>query len=184
MSKKIDRNNVKLNGFTFYRSYLDILENIEDVDERGRLALAMIEYGLDGKEPALNGPMEKLAFTAVRRTLDTSRQKGANKQDRIGSAYPEGNRNKIGTESKPNQNEIKAESNREQDKDAVTDIVSDAVTGESDRGMGEENPSETSLLTELRNEYTRMTGTPYKVFELKSLPVQDQIRELKRLLNR
>lgn len=194
MSKRIDGDK----AFLLYYSSRPLFEYLSDSEAKA-LLLAAFDYAQTGiyNDPS-NGQKSMLGmaysqlcsqiditkehYASVSRERARAGQKGGlaaqqNRRDREANEAnaPIAKANEANEANGANQADIDIE------KDTDTAI---AIGKGKDRGMGEENPSEKSLLTELRNEYTRMTGTPYKVFELKSLPVQDQIQELKRLLNK
>ena len=60
--------------FTFYRSFYDAVMEMDNDADRLALLLAIIEYSLLEKPPKLKGPL-KVAFTLVKPTLDTAREK-------------------------------------------------------------------------------------------------------------
>lgn len=63
--------------FTFYRSYYEALLRLPKKD-REPLVMAMIAYALDETEPQLTGTAEAI-FLLIRPTLDTGRNKAANR---------------------------------------------------------------------------------------------------------
>ena len=60
--------------FTFYRSYYDALMQLSP-GSRGRMFVAIMEYGLFGTEPEGLTPVQKACFFLIKPTLDTSRKR-------------------------------------------------------------------------------------------------------------
>lgn len=58
--------------FTWLDKYTEVLESVPDEDARARLALAIVEYGSDGREPSLEWPLSSI-FLGLRDDLDYSR---------------------------------------------------------------------------------------------------------------
>ena len=69
------------NQFTFYRSYRDALRALNAKDFKA-VVLAICDYALDESEPCLSG-VPLAVFTLIRPTLDSGRNKAANRQNRI-----------------------------------------------------------------------------------------------------
>ena len=69
------------NQFTFYRSYRDALRALNAKDFKA-VVLAICDYALDESEPCLSG-VPHAVFTLIRPTLDSGRNKAANRQNRI-----------------------------------------------------------------------------------------------------
>lgn len=58
--------------FTWLDKYTEVLESVPDEDARARLALAIVEYGSDGREPNLEWPLSSI-FLGLKDDLDFSR---------------------------------------------------------------------------------------------------------------
>ena len=68
------------NQFTFYRSYRDALRALNAKDFKA-VVLAICDYALDESEPCLSG-VPHAVFTLIRPTLDSGRNKAANRQNK------------------------------------------------------------------------------------------------------
>lgn len=66
MSERID-------GFTFFRSYLDAVLEMDD-SVKLEVLTAIIAYGLDGVEPTLSTPISRAIFSIAKPNLDSSRE--------------------------------------------------------------------------------------------------------------
>lgn len=86
------------NQFTFYRSYRDALRALNAKDFKA-VVLAICDYALDESEPCLSG-VPHAVFTLIRPTLDSGRNKAANRQNK--------------TKTKEEQNENKSEQTRKE----------------------------------------------------------------------
>ena len=86
------------NQFTFYRSYRDALRALNAKDFK-TVVLAICDYALDESEPCLSG-VPHAVFTLIRPTLDSGRNKAANRQNK--------------TKTKEEQNENKSEQTRKE----------------------------------------------------------------------
>lgn len=86
------------NQFTFYRSYRDALRALNAKDFKA-VVLAICDYALDESEPSLSG-VPHAVFTLIRPTLDSGRNKAANRQNK--------------TKTKEEQNENKSEQTRKE----------------------------------------------------------------------
>ena len=67
---------IKRDGFLFYRSYYEAIKNLPESDRLSAYE-AIFEYALNGTEPELVGTPAAI-FILVKPTLDTSRRKAAN----------------------------------------------------------------------------------------------------------
>lgn len=81
------------NSFLFYRSYYDAVAKIKNDKKRNELLLAIIDYGLDMKEPEFDDDMLDLAWVLIRPTLDANRKKYENAKK---GGAPIGNKNAKG----------------------------------------------------------------------------------------
>lgn len=61
--------------FTFYRSYLDSALKLKRSADREKFLMAIIEYALDGNEPANLSEICDVAFSMAKPVLDSSRKK-------------------------------------------------------------------------------------------------------------
>lgn len=68
------------NQFTFYRSYRDALRALNAKDFKA-VVLAICDYALDESEPCLSG-VPFAVFTLIRPTLDSGRNKAANRKNK------------------------------------------------------------------------------------------------------
>lgn len=76
-------------SFTCFDKFKGVLDSIPDEADRKTMALAIIEYGLTGEDPAFGYPLSAI-FEGVREDIDNSRDaRGKNKGGR-----PKGSRNK------------------------------------------------------------------------------------------
>lgn len=96
----------------FYRSFYESIKELPP-EQFKACALAILEYGLDGKEPEGNGP-EKMAYLLTKPQIDANNRryqngtKGGRKKTEV---EPESNQTETKPESKPNQIETKPEPN-------------------------------------------------------------------------
>jgi len=64
-----------MSNFTFFESYSEALNEIEDEAAKGELAVAIINYGCNGLEPELSTGWLRAVFCAMKPNLDKSREK-------------------------------------------------------------------------------------------------------------
>ena len=64
--------NERIEGFTFFRSYLDAISEMDD-PVKLEVLTAIIAYGLDGIEPALSNPISRAIFRIAKPSLDSTR---------------------------------------------------------------------------------------------------------------
>lgn len=103
------------NQFTFYRSYRDALRALNAKDFKA-VVLAICDYALDESEPCLSG-VPHAVFTLIRPTLDSGRNKAANRQNKT-KTKEEQNGNKSGQTNK----EKEGEKEREKENDSSLSI--------------------------------------------------------------
>lgn len=103
------------NQFTFYRSYRDALRALNAKDFKA-VVLAICDYALDESEPCLSG-VPHAVFTLIRPTLDSGRNKAANRQNKT-KTKEEQSGNKSGQTSK----EKEGEKEREKENDSSLSI--------------------------------------------------------------
>ena len=97
------------NQFTFYRSYRDALRALNAKDFKA-VVLAICDYALDESEPCLSG-VPCAVFTLIRPTLDSGRNKAANRQNKT-KTKEEQNGNKSEQTSKEKEGEKERERER------------------------------------------------------------------------
>lgn len=101
---------MKRDQFTFYRSYYEAMKDLS-VEECTKLLLAIAAYALDEEEPELSGSCSA-CFKLIRPTLDSGRNKAANRMnaDEQSEIKPKSNSNKAkSNQNKSEQTEIKSE---------------------------------------------------------------------------
>lgn len=76
-------------NFTCFDKFMMVLDSIPDEGDRMRMALAIIEYGTEGKDPGFGYPMSAI-FEGMREDIDNSRDARANNK----GGRPRGSRNK------------------------------------------------------------------------------------------
>ena len=69
-----------MEGFTFYRSYMETARAIPDPSARLEFLEAVLSFTLDGTEPDFTEPFAKVAFSGVRPNLQKSRTKSEAKK--------------------------------------------------------------------------------------------------------
>lgn len=69
-----------MEGFTFYRSYMETARAIPDPSARLEFLEAVLSFTLDGTEPDFTEPFAKVAFSGVRPNLQKSRAKSEAKK--------------------------------------------------------------------------------------------------------
>ena len=102
---------MKRDQFTFYRSYYEAMKDLS-VEECTKLLLAIAAYALDEEEPELSGSCSA-CFKLIRPTLDSGRNKAANRMnaEEQSEIKPKSNSNK----AKSNQNKSEQiETNRKE----------------------------------------------------------------------
>lgn len=102
---------MKRDQFTFYRSYYEAMKDLS-VEECTKLLLAIAAYALDEEEPELSGSCSA-CFKLIRPTLDSGRNKAANRMnaEKQSEIKPKTNGNK----AKSNQNKSEqTETNRKE----------------------------------------------------------------------
>ena len=101
---------MKRDQFTFYRSYYEAMKDLS-VEECTKLLLAIAAYALDEEEPELSGSCSA-CFKLIRPTLDSGRNKAANRMnaEEQSEIKPKTNGNKAkSNQNKSEQTEIKSE---------------------------------------------------------------------------
>lgn len=96
---------MKREQFTWYRSYYEALKTLPAKDFK-QAVLAVCAYALDEDEPELTG-VPNSVFTLIRPTLDSGRNKAANRKNKAKT-------NQEQTENKKEQNENKREQKRKE----------------------------------------------------------------------
>ncbi len=107
-----------MNGFTFFENYYKSISDPDNgltEEEQGRLYNAIFSYMFNGVEPELKGAC-RMAFQLIKPSLDLSKVRSESKKKGQKGVEEEGNfdsenQNEIKPESNPNQNEIKTEQN-------------------------------------------------------------------------
>lgn len=107
------------NQFTFYRSYRDALRALNAKDFKA-VVLAICDYALDESEPCFSG-VPHAVFTLIRPTLDSGRNKAANRQNRI-KTKEEQSGNKSEQTRKDKEGEKEREKEREKENDSSLSI--------------------------------------------------------------
>ena len=112
-------------SIVFYRSFYESIKDLPP-EQFKACALAILEYGLDGKEPEGNGP-EKMAYLLTKPQIDANNRryqngtKGGRKKTEV---EPESNQTETKPEPKPNQIETKPEPNENvKEKDNVKEMA-------------------------------------------------------------
>lgn len=103
------------NQFTFYRSYRDALRALNAKDFKA-VVLAICDYALDESEPCLSG-VPHAVFTLIRPTLDSGRNKAANRQNKIKTKEEQS-----GNKSEQTHKEKEGEKEREKENDSSLSI--------------------------------------------------------------
>ena len=125
---------MKRDQFTFYRSYYEAMKDLS-VEECTKLLLAIAAYALDEEEPELSGSCSA-CFKLIRPTLDSGRNKAANRMnaEEQSEIKPKTNGNKAkSNQNKSEQTEIKSEQTetnrkeRERDKENETEYDSSST---------------------------------------------------------
>lgn len=92
----------KIEQFTFFKNYFEIIEELENENDKKDLIFAIVNYIFKDIEPTLNGT-KKIAWLGIRTGLITSKNRAWN-------AKSKPNQNEIKSKSKGNQKEIKTHS--------------------------------------------------------------------------
>lgn len=103
------------NQFTFYRSYRDALRALNAKDFKA-VVLAICDYALDESEPCLSG-VPHAVFTLIRPTLDSGRNKAANRQNKTKTKEEQS-----GNKSEQTSEEKEGEKEREEENDSSLSI--------------------------------------------------------------
>ena len=132
---------MKRDQFTFYRSYYEAMKDLS-VEECTKLLLAIAAYALDEEEPELSGSCSA-CFKLIRPTLDSGRNKAANRMNAEEQS-----------EIKPKTNGNKAKSN--QNKSEQTEIKSEQTeTNRKEREKESEYDSSSTLVPPLTDDELR-----------------------------
>ena len=118
----------KINSFTIYSEYYDLITLLPTKEEQEGLSLAILQYMFDNKTPELNENQTKI-FNNLKRPLDKSKSKSKNKSKQ--------NQNKIEMKSNKNQNENKNKTHQDVNVN-VNDNINNFINENRVRGMGEE----------------------------------------------
>lgn len=100
----------QLNGFTFFRNYYNIVDNLPEADKQ-KMLVAIINYVFKDKEPDFDGLLLAI-FNTIRMGLDTSKNRAGNARNR-GERLSQ-NQNETKSKSNQNQKQIKNKSNENQ----------------------------------------------------------------------
>ena len=103
------------NQFTFYRSYRDALRALNAKDFKA-VVLAICDYALDESESCLSG-VPHAVFTLIRPTLDSGRNKAANRQNKTKTKEEQN-----GNKSEQTHKEKEGEKEREKENDSSLSI--------------------------------------------------------------
>ena len=103
------------NQFPFYRSYRDALRALNAKDFKA-VVLAICDYALDESEPCLSG-VPLAVFTLIRPTLDSGRNKAANRQNKAKTKEEQS-----GNKSEQTSKEKEGEKEREKENDSSLSI--------------------------------------------------------------
>ena len=114
------------NQFTFYRSYRDALRALNAKDFKA-VVLAICDYALDESEPCLSG-VPCAVFTLIRPTLDSGRNKAANRKNKT-KTNEEQNENKSEQTRKEKEGEKEEEGEREKENDSSLSVSLSPVKG-------------------------------------------------------
>ena len=119
---------MKRDQFTFYRSYYEAMKDLS-VEECTKLLLAIAAYALDEEEPELSGSCSA-CFKLIRPTLDSGRNKAANRMnaEEQSEIKPKTNGNKAkSNQNKSEQTEIKSEQTETNRKDKQSEYDSSST---------------------------------------------------------
>jgi hypothetical protein len=124
---------MKRDQFTFYRSYYEAMKDLS-VEECTKLLLAIAAYALDEEEPELSGSCSA-CFKLIRPTLDSGRNKAANRMnaEEQSEIKPKSNSNKAKSnqnkseQTETNQKEREKERESEKEKESEYDSSSTPV---------------------------------------------------------
>lgn len=105
-----------MEGFTFYRSYMETAQAIPDPAARLEFLEAVLTFTLDGTEPEFTEPFAKVAFSGVRPNLQKSRAKSDARKIKS-------NQNSNLISKTENQNESKSKTDLSIKPKPVTDTV-------------------------------------------------------------
>ena len=86
------------NSMVFYRSWLESIEEVQDVADKALIYEAIIRYGLDGKEMKLErGSYPSIIFKQAKPLLDKNRERWVNgckgAKSGVKGGAPNGNQN-------------------------------------------------------------------------------------------
>ena len=107
----------EIKGFSFYKSYFDCLEDLDEKD-RNEILNAMLNYVFKNKKPKLKG-IKKTIWTLIEPNLNTSKNRSNSK-----SGAPEGNQNarKYGKNEEENETIKKQSKNNQNSINDLKDI--------------------------------------------------------------
>ena len=118
-------------SFLFYRSYLDAVNKIKDIETKYKLLTAIINYGLNGEEPEFKDELSQMAWVFIKPLLDANYQNyvngckgGAPAGNKNAKKQPKNNRKT--TQNNPKQGNDNDNAN-DNDKDKVNDNANDNV---------------------------------------------------------
>lgn len=150
------------NQFTFYRSYRDALRALNAKDFKA-VVLAICDYALDESEPCLSG-VPHAVFTLIRPTLDSGRNKAANRQNKT-KTKEEQSGNKSEQTRKEKEGEKEREGEREKEREKENDSSPPIVPPD---GLAALSPALRGAVEDWMR-YKTEKREPYKPQGLKSL---------------
>lgn len=133
---------MKRDQFTFYRSYYEAMQDLS-VEECAKLLLAIAAYALDEEEPELSGSCSA-CFKLIRPTLDSGRNKAANRMNAEEQS-----------EIKPKTNGNKAKSNRNKSEQTGTNQHEKEKEGECEKEKEREYDSSSTPVPPLTDDELR-----------------------------
>lgn len=127
--------------FTFFRSYAEALQQIEDPEEFRACVLAMLDYALDNEDTA-GTAMSKMFMALVKPNIDTSmaKRESGRRGGEANRSKAEANGSKV--EANPKQNEAKPKQNEANAKQTGSKVEAKRENGEANREKGIGNREE------------------------------------------
>ena len=80
-----------MDKMTFFPSYLEAVEELEDIARQGLFVLSIVRYGLRGEEPKFDDESMRVGFKLIKPVIDKYRSEAQRKKQQNGKSteYPQ-----------------------------------------------------------------------------------------------
>lgn len=143
----MENNDNQISGFTFFRNYYDIVDNLPEADKQ-KMLVAIMDYVFKDKEPELDGLLLAI-FNMVKMGLDVSKNRAGNARNR--GKKTSQNENEIKSKTNENQKEIKKKSNDKRKSNSDLSLSISISNSISNSNLEKEGVGEKTFLEKPKN---------------------------------